>query len=143
MLCRVSARAGFGVTGCGHVSREMVKNGGALPQMRVPKEGSGFHSGSLSASRCPARDAGAQATLHTQRPGATKELLLPCIGFPKQEYLVVLMSQPCPTPSPVSEDGVPAVVWGGRASGFILLFVWMISMGMQLSPRDIFLKWSV
>lgn len=125
VLCRVSARAGFGVPRCGHVSREVVKMEQPCFRQGSQRRGSRFHSGFPSLFRCPTGDARAQATLHAQWPGATKESLLACIGFPTQEFLVVLMNQPCPTPSLVSEDGAPAVVWGvGQVALFFFLCWW-------------------
>lgn len=117
------------------------ENRGALPQAQVCRrvlgfilapspflgtEGSGVPQGMLGQKLpCVQISQGAK-----KQPSASLNRVPPSAWV---ECSMVLINRPHPTPSLASKDGLPAVPWGGRESGFIL-FV-SIKMRMQLSPR--------
>lgn len=130
--------------GCGHVARPVVKMEGPCRRPGSPRRVLGFILAPSSLPGVLQRMLGPKPPYVHVDWGASKKPTAPLHRVP-QCLCGVLGGSPesaLPQTSLVSEDGVPAVVWGGRESGFFFLFVSMIKTGMSPSPTDICPKWS-
>lgn len=96
--------------GYGHVSRGMVKMEGPCLRQRSSRRVLGFILDPSSLRGTCRGCWGTSCPVCTRSGEAAETHVLLRIRFPSAsvEYLVALVNQPCPTPSLVSKDGVPA-----------------------------------